>query len=317
MSFTLEHMNNERFAVEVHGLTKRYGRRTVVDDVDLTIPQGGVTGLVGPNGAGKTTIMSMLLGLVRPNAGHGTVLGQPMGVPTAYLHRVGALIEGPAFHPNMTGSEALRHLATLGGHDRSRIPGVLALVGLTGRAGDTYRSYSLGMKQRLGIAASLLGDPELVILDEPTNGVDPAGMRDIRAMVRHIADEGRSVLVSSHLLSELEAVCDHLVVIDRGGLQYAGALGGLPSAGAATISMRTRHEADLHPFVELLRAGGLTPESADGVVRVPIDGLPGRELAADINERAHAHGITLSELHEDHDTLEDRVLALVAEGDRS
>lgn len=304
-------------AVDVHGLTKHYGRRTVVDQVDLRIPTGGVTGLVGPNGAGKTTIMSMLLGLVRPSDGTGTVLGHDIGDPKTYLHRVGALIEGPAFYPGMSGRESLDHLARLGGHDRSRVPDVLDLVGLTGRDGDSFRSYSLGMKQRLGIAAAMLGDPELVILDEPTNGVDPSGMRDIRAMVRRIADGGRSVLVSSHLLSELEAVCDHLVVIDQGGLQYAGDLAGLPSAHGATLSLRPRNAVDVPALVGALRGRGLTVDVAGDGMRVALDGLPGADLAADINDLAHARGITLCELHEDHETLEDRVLALVGQGDRS
>lgn len=304
-------------AVQVTGLTKRYGRRTAVDQVDLRIPSGGVTGLVGPNGAGKTTIMAMLLGLVRPTAGEGTVLGGALGDPTAYLYRVGALVEGPAFHPGLSGQENLAHLARLGRHDPVRIPGVLELVGLDGREQDRFRSYSLGMKQRLGIAAALLGDPDLVILDEPTNGVDPTGMRDIRAMVRRIADEGRSVLVSSHLLSELEAVCDHLIVINQGGLQYEGDLASLPTAAGATLTLRTPSSRDLGGLAELLRSHGLEPEPVGDALRVPVVGADPRGFAADLNARAHAAGLTLSELHENHDSLEDRVLALVGEGARS
>jgi len=279
-----------------------------------------VTGLVGPNGAGKTTIMAMLLGLVRPTDGTGRVLGHDLGDPTAYLHRVGALIEGPAFFPGLSGRQSLEHLALLGGHDPARIPGVLELVGLDEREGDAFRSYSLGMKQRLGIAASLLGDPDLVILDEPTNGVDPAGMRDIRAMIRRIASEGRSVLVSSHLLAELEAVCDHLVVINRGGLQYEGDLASLPTAAGGSLSLRTLRAADAPRLVELLRNQGLEAAVDAGdipTLRVDLGGLAGAQLAADLNDRAHAAGITLSELHENHDSLEDRVLALVGEGVRS
>src|SRR3954464_10166129 len=152
-------------ALSVSGLTKRYGERAVVDHLDIELPSGVVAGFVGPNGAGKTTTMAMLLGLVRPTSGTGTVLGAPITRPAASLHRVGALIESPAFYPSLSGAENLRVLATVAGHDTIPIPALLARVGLAGRAGDRYRSYSLGMKQRLGIAAALLGDPEMLILD--------------------------------------------------------------------------------------------------------------------------------------------------------
>src|SRR5579875_956779 len=222
--------DNEIEVVAVTGLTKRYGRRTVVDQVDLRLATGSITGLIGPNGAGKTTIMSMLLGLVRPSSGRGTVLGHDLSRPADYLAHVGALIEGPAFFGNLSGRDNLHYFARLGGHDVGIVPEVLDVVGLQGREGDSYSSYSLGMKQRLGIGAALLGDPELVILDEPTNGVDPAGMRDIRAMVRRIAADGRTVLISSHLLAELEHVCDRVIVLDQGGLRYSGPLHELPSS---------------------------------------------------------------------------------------
>ncbi|MDG6107772.1 ATP-binding cassette domain-containing protein [Dactylosporangium aurantiacum] len=209
-------------AIETRGLTKRYGARTVVDGLDLDVPEGVVAGLIGPNGAGKTTTLRMLLGLVRPDAGTGSVGGLPLTDPVAYLPRVGALIESPAFYPGLSGERNLAVQAALAGTDPAGIPALLERVGLGGRGRGPYQSYSLGMKQRLGIAAALLGDPALVVLDEPANGLDPAGIRDLRGIVRSIHDEGRTVLVSSHLLAEVQQVCDWLVVIGDGRRLYQG-----------------------------------------------------------------------------------------------
>src|SRR5262245_36972127 len=214
-------------AVVVESLTKRFGSRTVVDSVSFAIPTGTVVGLVGPNGAGKTTIMGMLLGLVRPSAGDAWVLGSPVKQRAAYLPRVGSLIEAPAFHPGVSGVDNLRALAILAGHPGDDVDALIDLVGLTGRGDDRYGSYSLGMKQRLGIAAALVGDPELVILDEPTNGLDPVGMQDVRRLIREIGDAGKTVIVSSHLLAELEMVCDWLIVVDHGGLVHSGPVSAL------------------------------------------------------------------------------------------
>jgi ABC-type Na+ transport system ATPase subunit NatA len=194
--------------LEVEGLTKRYGRRTVVDHLSFELPAGVVAGFIGPNGAGKTTTMAMVLGLVRPNDGRGTVLGEPLGHPERYLGRVGALVEGPALWPSLTAVENLRLLARLGATDEARIPAVLDAVGLADRARERFADYSLGMKQRLGIAAALLGDPALIVLDEPANGLDPIGMSEMRDLLRRLAAEGRTILVSSHILSELEQVSD-------------------------------------------------------------------------------------------------------------
>jgi ABC-2 type transport system ATP-binding protein len=212
-------------AVVVRGLTKRYGSRTVVDRLDFEIPAGAVAGLIGPNGAGKTTILRMLLGLVRPDGGTGTVSGQPITTPAAYLPSVGALVEGPAFYPGLSGARNLAVYATLAGIAPSRVPIVLERLGLADRATDAYRTYSLGMRQRLGIAAALLGDPALVVLDEPTNGLDPAGIRDMRGIIRSICADGRTVLVTSHLLTEVQQVCDWLVVISQGQRRFQGVLG--------------------------------------------------------------------------------------------
>jgi ABC-2 type transport system ATP-binding protein len=206
-------------AVVVRGLTKRYGSRTVVDRLDFEIPAGAVAGLIGPNGAGKTTILRMLLGLVRPDGGTGTVVGQPITTPAAYLPSVGALVEAPAFYPGLSGARNLAVYATLAGIAPSRVPIVLERLGLADR------TYSLGMRQRLGIAAALLGDPALVVLDEPTNGLDPAGIRDMRGIIRSICADGRTVLVTSHLLTEVQQVCDWLVVINRGQRRFEGVIG--------------------------------------------------------------------------------------------
>ncbi len=190
--------------------------------------------------------MAMLLGLVHPTSGTGTVLGEPLGKPARYLNRVGALIESPAFHPAVSGIDNLRSLAVLGKHSEKNIPDLIELVGLAGRGRDRVGSYSMGMKQRLGIAAALLGDPELIILDEPTNGLDPVGMQDVRRLIGEVAKGGRTILVSSHLLSELEQVSDWLIVIDRGGIVHLGTPESLAGAGrgARPAHCRSRPHAD-------------------------------------------------------------------------
>src|ERR1700728_4626317 len=210
--------------VATTGLTKRFGDRTVVEDVALAIPSGSVCGFVGPNGAGKTTTIRMLLGLVRATSGSGTILGGSLTEPATYLHKVGALIESPAFYPQLSGRENLKALARLGRLPLAAVDPVLERSGLLARAGDKYRSYSLGMKQRLGIAAAMLPSPRLLILDEPTNGLDPGGIVEMRGLIRSFADDGITVLVSSHLIAEIEQVCDHVVMIRAGRLVYQGSV---------------------------------------------------------------------------------------------
>ena len=299
-------------AVRVDALTKRYGERTAVDHVSFDVPAGSVAGLIGPNGAGKTTLMAMLLGLVRPTSGTATVLGHPLSDPAAYLGRVGALIEGPAFHPAVSAEDNLRSLALLGGHSPDDIPELLELVGLADRGRDRYRTYSLGMKQRLGIAAALLGDPELVILDEPTNGLDPAGMQDIRRLIREIARIGRTVIVSSHLLSELEQVCDWLVIIDHGGLIHLGTPESLAGASDALV-LRAESEGQLADLEAIVGSTGLDTHTDDDAVIVGLaPGVDAAGLAAEINRRAHTAGITLVELHHRRADLEARYMNLIA-----
>ena len=304
--------------VAVEGLTKKYGRRTVVDDVDLHLTAGSITGLIGPNGAGKTTIMSMLLGLVRPSAGRGTVLGHDLSRPADYLPQVGALIEGPAFFGNLSGRGNLEYFARLGGHDLSGIPEVLELVGLQGREGDSYSSYSLGMKQRLGIGAALLSDPQLVILDEPTNGVDPAGMRDIRAMVRRIAADGRTVLISSHLLAELEHICDRG---DRAGpgwlalLRAAERAADVSAGSDPAARLRSVRRRSTAPDAEHRRAHHRAPSGRlrrRRRRRRPL--VAGRSAQSQCSSERDPPGRAAPHQKQ---SLEDRVLDLVGTGTRS
>ncbi len=297
-------------AIVVDRLTKRYGDRVAVDRLTFAVPHGVVAGLVGPNGAGKTTLMAMLLGLVRPSDGTATVLGHPLERPGDFLGRVGALIETPAFHPAVSGADNLRALAILGRQPSRNIPELIELVGLAGRGDDRYGAYSLGMKQRLGIAAALLGDPELVILDEPTNGLDPVGMQDMRTLIGTIAAQGRTVLVSSHLLSELEQVCDWLVVIDRGGLVHLGPPETL--AGTDRLVLRPLDGSRVDDLAALAGSSGLPTTANDGTLFVTLDdGVDAMQLGAEINRRAHTAGIVLAELHHQRADLESRYLHLV------
>jgi ABC-2 type transport system ATP-binding protein len=305
--------------VETQGLTKRYGSRTVVDALDIRIPPGVVAGFIGPNGAGKTTTLRMLLGLVRPSAGGGQVFGLPLHSPASYLPRVGALIESPAFYPGLSGQRNLAVQATLGGHPLGRVPVVLERVGLADRGGDRYRTYSLGMKQRLGIAGALLGDPTLLILDEPTNGLDPAGIRDMRGLVRSLAQDGPTVLISSHLLAEVQQVCDWLVVIEYGRLVFQGPTARL-LAGGDELTLRCEHLADLPRLRDLLTRRGLVATIADDRVHVDlaqasaISGASGLDgLLGEINRAAMAEQVTLVELTITRASLEERYLTLTKE----
>ena len=204
--------------VETHSLTKRYGRGVLaVDSVDMSVRRGEVYGFLGPNGAGKTTTLRMLVGLIGPTSGTATVAGHLPGSP-AGLARIGSLIESPGFYPYLSGRENLRVVADLAGVNRKRVEEVLDLVELTSRAGRKFGTYSTGMKQRLGVAGALLKDPELLILDEPTNGLDPQGMAEMRKLIKDIGQGDRTVLLSSHLLGEVEQICDRVGVISGGKL---------------------------------------------------------------------------------------------------
>ena len=301
-------------AVSVSDLTKRYGDRTVVDRLSLELPRGVVAGFIGPNGAGKTTTMAMLLGLVRPSAGTGSVLGRPIDRPAAFLGDVGALIEVPAFYPSISGRRNLEVLAIAGGHDPVGIPQLLELVGLAGRGEDRYRSYSLGMKQRLGIAAALLGDPELLILDEPANGLDPQGVQEMRGLIGRLAGGGRTVLVSSHDLSELEQVCDWVVLIEGGRALYEGPTGDLLDDRRGRLAVVPERIADGAHLIELLRSRDFVVGHEDGRIVVRSDGRDHPAMAAAVNRMAFDAGIVLVELSPVRATLEERYLSMVEVG---
>jgi ABC-type multidrug transport system ATPase subunit len=211
----------DELVVQTKDLTKRYGDadsgRLAVDRVSMTVRRGEVYGFLGPNGAGKTTTLRMVLGLIRPTAGSATVLGRPAGEP-ATTARIGALVEGPGFYPYLSGRDNLRTMARYRGMPDAVVDHALARVDLADRGQDKFKSYSLGMKQRLGVAAALMGDPDVIVLDEPTNGLDPAGMADMRTLILDLAKGGQTVLLSSHLLAEVEEICDRVGVIARGQL---------------------------------------------------------------------------------------------------
>ena len=290
--------------VETSGLTKRYGGRiTAVDDLDLGVRRGEVYGFLGPNGAGKTTTLRMLLGLIKPSSGTATVLGEEPGAP-AGLARVGALVESPAFYPYLSGRDNLRVMARYSGVAPSRVEEVLQQVELSGRAGDKFKQYSLGMKQRLGVAAALLKDPELLILDEPANGLDPKGMADMRAIIRGVRGEGKTVLLSSHLLGEVEQICDRIGVILRGKLVVERTM----------EELRGREEGLLvraEPLEEAVQVAQDLPEVeeaqvADGMLRITAD--PAR--AAEINAGLVNAGLRVSELRPIERSLEEMFLEL-------
>jgi len=220
--------------VHTEHLTKRYGDRLAVDDVNLTVRRGEVYGFLGPNGAGKTTTLRMLLGLIRPTTGTAVVLGAAPGAP-AGVRQIGALIEGPGFYPYLSGRDNLRVMARYQGVDEPAVDAVLDRVDLLARGGDKFKAYSLGMKQRLGVASALLGDPGLLVLDEPTNGLDPAGMADMRRLLVELAAQGQTVLLSSHLLTEVEEICDRVGVINNGRLLVESTVAELRGATALLV----------------------------------------------------------------------------------
>lgn len=299
--------------IEIDGLRKDYrrlraGPSVAVDGLDLAVPEGGVFGFLGPNGSGKTTTIRCLLGLVRPSAGRVTLLGRP--VPrglAATMRRVGAIVEAPALFPTMTGRENLRLLATMDRIGPRRVDEVLAEVGLEQRAGDAVKRYSLGMRQRLGLAAALLKDPELLVLDEPANGLDPAGIREIRVLLRRLGGEGRTVFVSSHLLSEVEQICDSVAILRAGRCVAAGPVRQvLATAGPAAVVVRVD---DLDAGCRVLARAGFTAERVGDHLRV--DAPAGRGAA--INRALAESGVWASELRCDDVTLEELFLRVTAE----
>ncbi len=302
-------------AIVTHGLTKRFGDLVAVDGLDLDIPQGGVVGFVGPNGSGKSTTIRMLLGLINPSAGTGEVLGTSISRPAAYAARVGALIESPSFVPSLSARANLSSLAALRGLPASRLAEVVETVGLAGREHDLVKTYSLGMKQRLAIAAALLPDPELLILDEPTNGLDPAGIVEVRTLLQELGTQGRTLLVSSHLLSEIQAACSRVVVVRFGEMLFSGPLTELMARTTALVSVAPERAQDLTRLAELYaaRGWGLRKTNGDLMVEAPADAAP------ELNRIAAQGGITLRKLSAHEETLEDVFLEMTgaADGDNA
>jgi ABC-2 type transport system ATP-binding protein len=307
------------WAVETHGLTKRFGTNVAVNDVELLVPRGSAFGYLGPNGAGKTTLIRTLLGLTRPDRGSMSLLGTPVPAQRRQaLARVGAIVDEPRFHPHLTGQQNLRLLAAARGGDADRrIAPSLSRVGLADRAGDKVASYSMGMRQRLGVAACLLGDPELLILDEPMNGLDPAGMHEMRAMIEGLRDEGRTVMLSSHLLDEIERTCDAVAIVDRGRVIRQGAIDEL-TRGAGTVVQVNCAEPDR--AAKLIGAAGIAAGTTftESGLTVTLPAGASRELVADLNRRLVGAGIAVYGLQEIRTSLEDWFLSVTSRlGDAS
>jgi len=292
-------------------LTRRFGPITALDRLTVELPAAGVIGLVGPNGSGKSTLIRILLGLIRPTSGSASVLGSAISSPAHYASRVGVLVESPAFIPGLSARSNLVSLARLRRLPLERVDAVLAQVGLMGRDREPVKRFSLGMKQRLGIAAALLSDPELLILDEPTNGLDPAGIVEVRELLRDLGRNGRTVFVSSHQLSEIEAVCDHLVVIRFGKLVFSGPMAEMMKRTREHIDIAAEHPADHGRLHAALAAGGWEVTAVDDVLRVAA----GAPRAADLNRAAAAAGVTLSRLVVAQDNLEEIFLEMTGRVD--
>ncbi len=306
-------------AIETSGLTKRFGERTALDGIDLLVPRGRAFGFLGPNGAGKTTIIRTLLGLTHATAGTMHLLGHPVPSERAQaLQRVGAIVEEPRFHMHLTGRENLRLVAAVRGPQaRELIAPALARVGLTDRADEKVKSYSMGMRQRLGVARCLLADPLLLILDEPTNGLDPGGIQEFREMIRGMVEqEGRTVFVSSHLLDEVEKTCDAAAIVDRGKIITQGAIADLAAGGDV------RHELivgvdDAQLALSTLTASELVLEArpSDEGLRVVLSGGP--ETAAQLNAALVRAGVGVMRLEPVRHSLEQRFLAITSRLDAS
>jgi ABC-2 type transport system ATP-binding protein len=302
------------WAVETRGLTKRFGATVAVDGVELRVPRGSAFGYLGPNGAGKTTLIRTLLGLTRANGGSMSLLGFPVPAERRRaLARVGAIVDEPRFHPHLTGRDNLRLLAAARGADASRrIDPSLERVGLTQRAGDKVASYSMGMRQRLGVAACLLSDPELLILDEPMNGLDPAGMHEMRAMIASLAGEGRTVVLSSHLLDEVQRSCDAVAIVDHGRVIRQGPIDELiRGAGAVVVHVDCAEPARA---AQLIDQAGIAAGTAltDSGLTVTLPAGASRELIADINRRLADAGIPVYGLREIQASLEDWFLSVTS-----
>jgi ABC-2 type transport system ATP-binding protein len=287
--------------IEVEGLSKRFGKTQAVAGLSFRVYPGTITGFLGPNGAGKSTTLRSVLGLVHPDAGRATVLGVPYRELDQPLHRVGAVLEASEVHPGRSGRNHLRVQAAAAGLPASRVAEVLALVDLTNAAKRRVKGYSLGMRQRLGLATALLGDPEVLVLDEPANGLDPAGIRWLRDFLRALAGEGRTILVSSHVLSEVAQTADRVVIIHRGRLIQQAAMADVLAGASGSTRVRTP---DADRLRSLLAAQSVAvSDGEDGVLLASVP--PER-----IGELAAANQIVLHELSVERATLEEVFLEL-------
>jgi ABC-2 type transport system ATP-binding protein len=302
------------WAIEAHGLSKQFGSNTAVDGVELLVPRGSAFGYLGPNGAGKTTLMRTLLGLTRASCGSMSLLGFPVPAKRdRALARVGAIVDEPRFHPHLTARENLRLLAAARGGDAGpRITPSLARVGLDGRADDRVATYSMGMRQRLGVAACLLGDPELLILDEPMNGLDPTGIHEMRTLIAGLAGEGRTVMLSSHLLDEVERTCDSVAIVDHGRVIHQGPIDELTrGADAMVVQVDCAEPGRAARLIGQAGIAAGTVPTEDGLT-VTLPAGASRELVADINRRLVQADIDVYGLHESRASLEDWFLSVTS-----
>jgi ABC-2 type transport system ATP-binding protein len=297
-------------AVQTAGLGKRFGARAALDSVDLEVPRGVAFGFLGANGAGKTTLIRLLLGLAQPTSGTLRVLGRT-DLATA-LPRVGAIVEEPRFHPHLSGRENLRvHAAARPPEAAARIDGALARVGLSARADDRVKTYSLGMRQRLGVARCLLADPELLILDEPMNGLDPAGILEFRRLMRDLVAEGRTVLLSSHLLDEVEKTCDVAAIVDQGKVVAQGTIRELVRGGPRAIDIACH--SPIQAATLLAAMPGVTRATDhEGCLRVTLspDAPVDREIVTALLRRLLDHGVAVERVAPVAASLEDRFLTM-------
>jgi ABC-2 type transport system ATP-binding protein len=293
-------------AIVVEGLTKRYGRVQAVSDLSFVVRPGAVTGFLGPNGAGKTTALKLIVGLARPTAGRALINGAPVTSSLPGPGMLGAYIEPCGAHPGRSARSHLRSLAAVAGLSRSRVDDVLALVGLEHAAGGRVGTYSMGMRRRLGLAAAVLGDPQILVLDEPLNGLDPQGIRWLRTFLRERAASGGTVLLSSHVLSEAARTVDDVVVIHKGRMVHQGSIRELERFGGGGVLVRTPTRERLATAVQ--RVGGRV-ELLEGAARLAIEGLD----AAQVGELAHDERVVLHELAPRASSLEEVFLNLTQE----
>ncbi len=304
-------------AIATRGLTKRFGQHTAVNEIDLAVPSGSVFGFLGPNGSGKTTTIRMLLGLASPTDGDVWMLGRPMKTDGAsVLPRVGALVEGPGFAPYLSGSANLSRLDTADRYApsrtrRARVAAALDRVGLSAAASKPVKAYSLGMKQRLGIAGALLTERELLILDEPTNGLDPQGTREVRSLVRSLAAEGTTVFVSSHLLTEIEQICTHAGIMSAGRLVASGTLDELREVGRPRVRLNTPDAALAVPILEKFGMTVSANADRDELLAIVNADIPEADVvvAALVRGKVRVRGFALET-----PSLEDRFVSLTGEG---